>query len=346
MATYLELVNDAIDESGVDLDPLTSSTFASPPNKKMYERIKKWVNDAWLELCIDRDDWEFKVANATVFLYPAIYVEKFYSTNGGLPVASDPTKEFYEGATFVGEDSEVSLTSFKGVNLTEDAYSPSGWFDDDAAPFTMKGMLYFTELEAGYKLNEWFDETDPNTHNRTFQVKGHGYYNFEWVVENETYPQISDAREYLKDTFFISTTGGSDDQDNDASRQRTKLTYVPYSTWLDNFEERDDRGAPKYFTERPDGAFEFFPRPDKIYTLSLKYVTDTAELSAYDDEPAGLPSEYHPILYWAAVMNIGLFDKDREIFARAKKKYDFYMRKLVKNVLPDIGWASSSYNRE
>lgn len=43
---YLELVNLAIQEAGVDLDDLTSSTFANPSQTKMYTRFKSWVAQA------------------------------------------------------------------------------------------------------------------------------------------------------------------------------------------------------------------------------------------------------------------------------------------------------------
>ena len=50
---YLELTNRAVEEAGVELDPLTVPTFASPPGAKMYSRFKKWVADSWVEIQTD-----------------------------------------------------------------------------------------------------------------------------------------------------------------------------------------------------------------------------------------------------------------------------------------------------
>lgn len=56
-STYLELVNKAIVESGVDLDQLTAGTFASPPDP-YHVKFKNWVNDAWKEIQLERP-WMF-----------------------------------------------------------------------------------------------------------------------------------------------------------------------------------------------------------------------------------------------------------------------------------------------
>lgn len=76
--TFLDLVNTAIDEAGVDLDPLTPENFAYPPKTKMYERFKRWVNRAWRELQTDNLDWGLTQSRSVSYLFPRFTVRGIY----------------------------------------------------------------------------------------------------------------------------------------------------------------------------------------------------------------------------------------------------------------------------
>lgn len=318
MANYLTLVNNAIEEAGVDLDALTSSNFASPPNQKMYERFKKWVNDAWKEFQVERDNWEFSVGRATVFLYPAVYVEE--GTRATAPPAA---------STYTTEDTDVTI-EVASVELHDGT-----WAGGDA-----KATIYFLEDESPYKLNEMVDEITPTPAADKFRIKGKGTYNF--LADG----QVPDLEEIHKRTLFLQTTGGSTDQTNDAGTGLTPIQFVPYNNWLPNTAAADARGAPVIFTETPDGRLEFYPRPDKIYNVTFSYSKSINSMSAYSDTPTDLPSKYHDMLYWAAVMKYGLYDRQQAVYANGKKHFDMYKGIANRNLLPDVGWAASQYNRE
>ena len=49
MATYLELTNNAIRESGADLDVLTSGNFTTTTNK-LQQKFIAWVAQAYKEI--------------------------------------------------------------------------------------------------------------------------------------------------------------------------------------------------------------------------------------------------------------------------------------------------------
>lgn len=318
MANYLTLVNNAIEEAGVDLDALTSSNFASPPNQKMYERFKKWVNDAWKEIQIERDNWEFSTGRATVYLYPAIYVEE------GDRATAPPA-----ASTYTTEDTDVTIT----VASTE--LHSGAWADGDA-----KATIYFLTDASPYKLNEMVDEITPTPAVDKFRIKGFGTYNF--LSDG----QVTDLEEIHKQTLFLQTTGGSSDQTNDAGTGRTPIHFVPYSNWLTTAANSDARGAPVLFTETPDGRLEFYPRPDKIYNVTFTYSKSIGTMTAYSDTPTDLPSKYHDILYWSAVMKYGLYDRQQAVYANGKKHYDLYKGLINRNLLPEIGWGPSRYDGE
>ena len=249
MATYLELVNTAILESGVDLDPLTSSNFALPPDQSMYRNMKTWVSDAWNELQIARDEYEFRTARATVFIYPAMYVEN------GLRATAPPV-----GATYNGDDTDSDFTIAQVITHS------GSW-----AAGTAKATLYFKTAAEQYKLNEYFDELTPTPANNIFQSKGRGRYNF----VNDA--QKTDISEILYETMYVQTTGGSTIQTNSADSQLRKIEMIPWAQWAESFEQSLTYGMPQYATITPEGDLDFYPRPDKQYVLHFTYTTSRSE---------------------------------------------------------------------
>lgn len=75
--TYLQFVNDVIDEAGTDL-----ATFATDgsdwltQSDAMMNRFKKWVNRAWREIQQEANDWHWLDETAVITINPGIM---FYS---------------------------------------------------------------------------------------------------------------------------------------------------------------------------------------------------------------------------------------------------------------------------
>lgn len=316
MATYLQLVNKAILEAGVDLDPLTSGNFASPPSQSLYANFKEWVNDSWKEIQIARDEYEFKTARATVNIYPAMYVEN------GLRATAPPADSTYNGDD-TDSDFEVASTVLH-----------SGTW----AGGTAKATLYFKTASEQYKLNEYFDEILPTPASNIFQAKGRGRYNF----VNDS--QVTDLSEIHYDTMYVQTTGGSTIQTNDDSTELRKITMVPWSTWMYGYEQELTFGMPVFATITPDGDLDFYPRPDKQYVLHFTYTTTQGTLSAHGDSPSNIPSQYHPMIAWKAVMKWASWDSQQAKFARAAKEFDFFNHRLEKNEMPVVSFQQSRYD--
>src|SRR6476620_6324257 len=70
----MELVNNAVIESKVTLDVLTSANFATPPRTVMYNNFKRWVNMAYRELMMKRKEWYFRNERATVSVMPRLHL--------------------------------------------------------------------------------------------------------------------------------------------------------------------------------------------------------------------------------------------------------------------------------
>lgn len=318
---YLELVNRAIQEAGKDQDDLTAGTFASPPDVRMYNRFKNWINDSYRQIQMARNEWEFKTARASVFIYPALYVER------GLRASSPPV-----GSVYIGDDTEFEFTVLQSI------LHSGTW-----AAGTAKATLYFDEGYEGadFKFNELFDEVSPVAASSIFRAKGWGRYDF--MADG----QLTDLLRPLEDTFMVQSTGGSSVQENDSSIGLTPLVFIDWDRWqatINGF--AGGRGSPSFITRAPDGDYEVWPRPDKAYVLNFTYTTTDGSLSAYSDTPSVLPERFHPLIYWMAVEKAGMYDRDRAIVSKAQKEISFYRERLETAAMPMMNFGPSVYNRE
>jgi hypothetical protein len=318
---FLELTNRAILEAGKDQDPLTSADFASPPDERMYGRFKNWVNDSYQQLQMDRGEWEFKSARASVFLYPAIYVEQGNRITA--PAA---------GAIYLGDD-----TGFEFEVLQTITHSGTWGIG------TAKATIYFNEDYDGtdFKFNELYDEVSPTPAGNIFRSKGPGRYNF--TADG----QLTDIIRPLEETFMIGTTGGSAIQENDGATGLDVLRYVDWDIWQSTINGwAGARGKPALITRAPDGDYEVYPRPNRAYILNFTYNTTDSGLTDYDDIPSNIPDRFHPLIYWMAVEKAGLYDRDRIIQARAAKEIYFYRQRLESAAMTRMNFAESRYNYE
>lgn len=309
---YLALVNRAILESGKDQDALTSSNFANPPRGRMYERFKEWVNEAYTQLQMARDEWQFKTSRATVNLYPAVYVE---SGDRATPPAFGYE---YQGT-------ETGLLFDVVQTITHEGLWSAG---------TAKATIYFDEMEgATFRLNEFYDENSPVPATDIFQAKGWGRYNF------KEDGQVPDLLEVLPTSFMLQ------DSDPD-SLGFSPIVYIDWDVWQHSAQyQAVDYGKPIAVTTAPDGSLEFYPRPDQQYQLQFSYTVDDATMTNWDDTPEVIPERYHMAIMWAAVIKSGMFDRDRAIVARATKEYTFYRDRMEKNLMPTMNFEPSRFDR-
>lgn len=90
---YLELVNEAVKEAGVELDPLTSADFANPNGSKMYDRFKSWVSLAWQDIQADNKEWFFSNVAVVSTLRPRIRIKSALDSAG----AGFAGKQYFNG---------------------------------------------------------------------------------------------------------------------------------------------------------------------------------------------------------------------------------------------------------
>ncbi len=114
MATYLELVNKAIDESGCDLAQYLSTGADFTTNTEpMLRRFKTWVARSWRTVQQMVFDWEYLNNQGMVTVGPGIM---FYS-RGVIPGTFNPTIDIY------GTDDSVLYDDVPVLGLKDLTYS-------------------------------------------------------------------------------------------------------------------------------------------------------------------------------------------------------------------------------
>ena len=316
MATYIDLVNSAIRESGIDIDEIESADFASPTDK-MQVRFKNWVAQAWKEIQLERNEWEWQSAQYQGIIYPRVLV-----------VEGDRSTAPPADSIFEGDDTDARFTVLSTPTLISGA-----WGDGDAVAW-----IDYSTLTGNFKFNEQFDEIDPTPANlNVFRVKWWGRYDLVTDAGNALEPNL--------DSFFIQSTGGSSLQTNDSSTDNTKLIYVPWAQFVQTMEwDEVSRGKPVYVTTTPEGYYDFWPRPDEGYVLTFTYTKTPEILSSSSDTPTGLNSIYHDMIFWRAVMYYADYENRSDIFLRAEKRHNYYKTRLERNEMPVMDFSRCRYD--
>lgn len=315
---FLALVNAVRREAGTDMDSL--SDFSSLD--VMDNRFKEWTAQAWKEICMERDEWEYTTGLAVVDIYPRLFVEN-WERAGGIPSA---------GATYVGSESTFPFT-LVSVDSVE------GTITD------VNGLTAFIDISNFNTsllplLNETFDEVTPSADTDVFVFKGWGRYNLQTytdTVVNSGTTVTYNAIEPQLDTLYIQDVELDDPN-------LFKVAYVPYARYVEMAPEYSmDLGKPQIFTTTPDGRYDFWPRPDKHYVLKYNYTRAVNELTLATDVPQNLPDEYHDAIVWRAVSYYALYDQDINKFKNATRRYMFYKGRMDKRLMPTVSFGRNRY---
>ncbi len=310
---FRTLTNEAIRESGITLDSISSGDFASPTDP-MQVKMKNWVKQAWREIQMERNEWEYNSRDATLIISPRIYVE--LGDRATAPAA---------GYLYTTNETDVDLEIVATTTLS------GAW-----ASGTATAYLDVIEVSGNFKFNETVDETSPTIANTdVFNIRGWGRYDLATLISGFSKPQL--------ETFQIQSTGSSTVQDNTSNPDIRDLQFTPWAEWNNQYETNGQTGMPMLFTRTPLGTFDFWPRLDKQYVLKCTHTIAPAELSAHDDEP-DIPEQYQWGIIWRAVMLYSQYDRQPDVEMRAYKNYRFYKREMDRFLKPGFSWQRSRFD--
>lgn len=298
--TYLDIVNRAIGEAKLTLDPLTSSDFANPPRTRLYDDIKRWVNVAYRDTLARRKELFSRVERATIYTWPRIQVSGLTyipSVDDVLESADSETRFTVKRRTTAEDDENSSEVEYTLEVEFDTAYTPAEYL----------------------RIGESLHRVSPSPALNVGYVKGQGYIKLQDEVPGLLYPK--------EDTFTLSSMDPSYGQ-----------APLPIPVW--GIQEPEDSvigwsaGYPTCLYKTPQGTYRLNQYTNKLLKLSFSYTKKMPELVDYDDIPTELPEHFHELLVWKTVVEIADFNGDTRLFARANKRVESFTNWQDRDELP------------
>lgn len=299
---YLTAVNEAIEESKMDLDLLTNANFNAPPRTSMYRKMKRWVAQAYDEVVQKRDEWQFKAERTVVTVRPRMRLGAMTGTVSA-------------SAVYYAEESGV------GFLVTNVILNPN----DPRADVIIE-YEYLDDTDTRLRVGEYMGPAGDPTLGRIEGVEG---YDFSEHVPSLDEVDISNV--YIQEVF------AADEYELESSPQQ--LVVVDHDTYAGySMREWDSAGKPMYITYDPDGTVQLYPRPSRPFRLVLPYSRKTKRLNPNDptDSLWPIPENLQMVVVWKAVMKYANYDQKSKLFLDAKKNYEFWERRLEHKHLPPV----------
>jgi hypothetical protein len=317
--TFLDIVNRVIDEGKVQLDPLTSANFASPPRTTLYGKIKQWVNSSYEELIEERTEWQFRIERTTVMIYPRLYVAS--PASGYIPVVGD---------TLVGQSSGVSFTVM-GVYISETVENTPG------VEYTLSVTFTNGTDPANLIMRESLDRyvTGVLDLANALTLYGLGRYDFSDLLTGIENIDMDTVRAHHIPSEAVTY--------GENLTERHPVLPVLWNKWPSDYDMFPfaDNAIPRYITEAPNGEYALYPIPSGPILLSFDYRRKVTPMAAYNDTPEGLPERYHMYLVWRTLEELADYDKNGALYSRAQKHLNRYDVRMTRDELPFIrigGW--------
>lgn len=302
--TYLQIVNEAVDEAKVSVDALTSVNFASPPRTQLYDRFKRWVNLAYQELLQDRKDWHFRTERANVNIWPRLHLSglSYVPAIGDVLEGASSGVRFTVKAVHAHEDVEVDTTVEHTVSV------------DFAVPSERANLI----------LRENINRVSPSPSSAVGYLKAWGRYDFRSLVTQLEKVNI--------DTVMFHDLDGFSRKVIPLTTSQWPVDYSMYP-WNGDY--------PLYMAESSQGSYDLYPMPMGECRLSFDFTRSIPTMVNYNDVPLGLPEEYHEYLVWKAVEEFADFDGNGKLYTRARKRTEKYRNYMERDEMPAInvaGW--------
>ncbi len=164
---------------------------------------------------------------------------------------------------------------------------------------------------------------------RSSNILGDGM-SFQTVNLQTDYPLGTGAGTCGVASSVFTTTRGIYDE--------TPMKCINFDSWRDAFMLGAMRNAPTRPTVvaiGPDKSICLQP-PTGAYTITGDYYVKASAMMFDDDEPVGLPPEYHMLIVYRAMMKFGRYDSAAEVLEGGRGEYANLLGSLESKQLPKI----------
>lgn len=159
---------------------------------------------------------------------------------------------------------------------------------------------------------------------------------FATVAGDATYPlgtgagtcevAVADFGAWEEGSFRCHTTavGFNDEQE---------MGPISYEIWETSYmmgAQRSSYSRPYVIAVAPDKTLCVGPPALAGFTITGNYYAKATEMAGDDDEPEGLPSEYHMIIVYYALLKYGMYEAAPEVLRRSEIEYKRLYYPLLK----------------
>jgi len=121
------------------------------------------------------------------------------------------------------------------------------------------------------------------------------------------------------------------------------LIFIPWDEFQGAYmfgSTRTQTGRPTIVTIKPDNSMCLWTIPDGVYTVTGECYKKAQVMTVDASEPI-IPSQFHMIIVWRALMLYSAFSGAPDLYAHGQNEYRNMLRKLERDQLPELGWGPS-----
>lgn len=124
----------------------------------------------------------------------------------------------------------------------------------------------------------------------------------------------------------------------------TFLDWVPYDSWRDSYflgAMRAVQTRPVAFAIGPDQSVNLGPPPNGQYTVTADYFTAPTVMALDTDLPTGLPTRFHMLIVYKAMMKYAGYEAAAEVLQRAAMEWSRMYPQLEALRLPMVMFSGA-----
>jgi len=167
-----------------------------------------------------------------------------------------------------------------------------------------------------WRRGDALGETSVSTLPHDLAVPGFGLTDFgTWMAENP---------DYKPSTYRVS----------DGQGLEQPIRYLSWDAFRARFIAGAHTAGPvQFWTIAPSGLMHVGPAPDAAHKVRASYIKDVQDMTRDSDTPA-MPSRFHQLIVWRALIEYGGFDAAGEVMQRAERNFQSMMPSLLQDQLP------------
>jgi hypothetical protein len=122
------------------------------------------------------------------------------------------------------------------------------------------------------------------------------------------------------------------------------LDDIPFDAWRNDYmfgAQRSVKTRPVKIAVGPDQSLNLGPPPNGLYTITGDYFVAPTEMVADTDIPFGLPTRFHMLIVYRAMMEYAGFEAAPEVYQRGSKNNDSMFAQLLAARAPRLSFGSA-----